>query len=138
MGLILDTSVLIAAERGRLNLPGLFARHGSDEVFIAAVTASELLHGVERAETPSRRKARSAWVEAILEEIGIIEFDLAVARRHAALWATLEKAGRMIGAHDLQIAATAMQHGCRLATLNTAEFKRVPSLKLVDTASFVS
>lgn len=136
MGLILDTSVLIAAEKGRLDLAKLFSSFAQEEIFIAAVTASELLHGVGRAQAAARKIERSRYVEAVLAEIETVDFDLSVARRHAALWAKLEKTGMMIGPYDLLIAATALQYRYSLATLNIAEFKRVAGLKLVDLTAF--
>jgi tRNA(fMet)-specific endonuclease VapC len=136
MGLILDTSVLIAAERARLDLPRLFAAHAEEPFALAAITASELLHGVERAEPGPRRRERGAFVEAVLAELDLIDFDLPVARRHAGLWAELERLGRRIGPHDLQIAATALQLDYGLVTLNPAEFRQVPGLRLEDPAAF--
>ena len=65
MGLIVDTSVLIAAEKGKFDLSGFFSSMGNESVRIAAITASELLHGVERANTPERRDNRSRFVERI-------------------------------------------------------------------------
>jgi predicted nucleic acid-binding protein len=61
-------------------------------------------------------------------------FGLLEARRHAQLWAELTRKGKMIGAHDLIIAATALAHDFHLATLNATEFRRVPGLKLVTGA----
>ena len=138
MGLILDTSVLIASEKGKFDLVALLGEFGSEEIFIASITASELLHGVERAQPAARKKARSAYVESLLGGIETIDFDLGVARTHAALWATFEKAGKMIGPYDLLIAATALTYGYAIATLNTVEFKRVPQLKLVDLVRFTT
>ena len=138
MGLILDTSVLIAAERARLDLPRLFAAHAEEPFALAAITASELLHGVERADPGPRRRARGAFVEAVLVELDLVDFDLPVARRHAVLWAELERLGRRIGPHDLQIAATALQLDYGLVTLNPAEFRQVPGLRLVDPTAFRS
>lgn len=138
MGLILDTSVLIAAERARLDLPRLFAAHAEEPFALAAITASELLHGVERAESGHRRRARGAFVEAVLAELDLVDFDLPVARRHAVLWTELERLGRRIGPHDLQIAATALQLNYGLVTLNPAEFRQVPGLRLEDPSAFRS
>jgi tRNA(fMet)-specific endonuclease VapC len=132
MGLILDSSVLIAAERGRLRFADFCISLGDEPLFIAAITASELLHGVERAESPALRKKREAFVEALLSRLQILEFDLDVARHHSRLWAELATNGTLIGPHDLQIAATALRHGFSLATLNLDEFQRVPSLTLAD------
>lgn len=134
---MLDSSVLIAHEKRRFDLPGFFSSNPNEVFFIAAITASELLHGVERANTRSLREGRSKFVEDILVRMAILDFDLAIARRHAALWANLEKRGQIIGAHDLQIAATAMESGHSVATLNEKDFRRVPNLALVDVTPFV-
>lgn len=136
MGLILDTSALIAAEKGRFDLTRVFADHETEPFFVAAVTAAELLHGVERAHPPERKRKRSNFVEAVLAQIEVIDYDLAVARRHAALWAELEKTANVIGPHDLMIAATALLHDCRLVTLNTDEFRRAAGILLLDPAPY--
>jgi tRNA(fMet)-specific endonuclease VapC len=137
MGLILDSSILIAAERRRFRLAELFAAHPQERFSIAVITASELLHGVERATPPARKAARSAVVEHYLSRLNVIDFDLAAARRQAALRALLESTGTMIGAYDLLIASTALEYDFAVATLNLAEFQRVPGLRLVDVAPFV-
>src|SRR5881275_2901882 len=103
MGLILDTSVLISAEKKRLDLARFFAAHPDETFFFAAITASELLHRVFRAHPAARKQERAAFVEALLAQIETIDFDLAVARRHAELWAELERKGQMIGPYDLLI-----------------------------------
>jgi tRNA(fMet)-specific endonuclease VapC len=137
MGLILDTSVLIAAEKQQFNLRRLFEAHANEPFFIAAITAAELLHGVERAQPPARKRIRSRYVEAVLSEIESIDFDLSVARRHARLWATLEKAGKIVGPYDLLIAATANQYGYAVVTLNLAEFRRITGLRVIDPAPYL-
>jgi len=138
MGLILDTSVLIAAEKGRLDIQQLFAAHEGEPFYIAAITAAELLHGVARAQPSARRRQRSLYVEGVLSQLEPIEFDLSVARRHAEAWAALGKKGGMIGPYDLLIAATALHHGHSVVTLNLGEFRRVPGLRVVDPTQFVS
>src|SRR5258708_9292561 len=137
MGIVLDTSVLIAAEKQRFDLEGLFAAYKQEPFFIAAITAAELLHGVERASPGGRRQKRSKYVEWVLSHIEAIDFDLSLARQHATLWAALETTGEPIGAHDLLIAATATQFDHALATLNQAEFKHVAGLRPIDLAPFL-
>lgn len=133
---MLDSSVLIAGERGRFPLLRFLQALGETDVCVAAVTATELLHGVHRAQDLPTRSRRSAYVEALLRDMPIATFDLLAARRHAELWATLAQAGQMIGPHDLLIAATAVARGDAIATLNTQEFSRVPGLDLVDMTSW--
>ncbi|MEE8584352.1 MAG: PIN domain-containing protein [Acidobacteriota bacterium] len=133
MGLILDSSVLIAAEKKTLDIIRLLQEESSGElIVIAAMTASELLHGYERAPAGKRRINRRNFVEEMLRRIPCIAFDLDEAREHARIWAALEAQGKRIGAHDLEIAAVCMAHNHRLATLNEHEFQRVPGLQLVD------
>ena len=129
---MLDSSVLIAAERKRFDMDGFIEGEASmDPLFISSVTASELLHGLHRA-TPDRRAKREAYVEAVIRDTPVLPFDLLSARRHAELWAHLEATGNRIGAHDMMIAATSLRFGHRLATLNEDEFRRVDDLELAD------
>ena|SRR5437762_14262926 len=137
MGLILDTSILIADERGKFDLPS-FLQHNplAGPPAIAAITASELLHGVERAVDPDRKLRRQQHVQQVLSALWVIAFDLDAARCHARIWAGLAARGVIIGAHDLQIAATAIALNYDLATLNAQEFKRVSGLNVLDAAAF--
>lgn len=125
---MIDTSVLIDYERGRLELESNLRGRESEEFFLSVVTASELLHGVHRARDESTRARRSAWVEAVLERFPLLGIDLATARAHASLSADLASAGRLIGPHDLWLAASCLSKGLSLVTSNVREFERVPGL----------
>jgi tRNA(fMet)-specific endonuclease VapC len=137
VGLILDSSVIIAAERGKFDLEGLLEAYRDEPVRIAAVTASELLHGWERAPAGRRRDNRRRFVEGLLKILPSVPFDLDGARVHAQLWARLEEQGAMIGAHDLLIAATCVREGDAIATLNDKEFSRIAELTLADCGRWV-
>jgi len=136
MGLILDTSILIADEKGKFEMTDFFRQFADPRFFITAITASELLHGVARARDDARRAFRQHHVEQILSNMKVLDFNLAQARLHARLWADLEMRGQMIGTHDLQIAAAALACGHDLATLNLREFQRVTGLRVVDASPF--
>lgn len=137
MGVILDTTVLIAAERGRFDMPGFLESLGEAGVAVAAVTAGELLFGFEQATDPGIRARRGAFVEAILTAIPTAPFGLPEARRHAALWAELARRGELIGPYDMLVAATVLANDFGLATLNGREFERVPGLSLLELDSFL-
>jgi tRNA(fMet)-specific endonuclease VapC len=126
VGTLLDSTVLIRWERtgSPVSLPD------DEEVAIAAITASELLHGVHRADT-QHRATREAFVEHVLRVLPTLPFDLAAARVHSRLWAELVSAGQMIGPHDLIIAAIAVARGWSVATLNREEFARVAGLRII-------
>jgi tRNA(fMet)-specific endonuclease VapC len=100
-----------------------------EEVGIAAITASELLHGVHRA-TDAHRGRRAAFVEAVLAAFPTLSFDLLVARVHARLWAGLASSGAEVGAHDRLVAATAMSVGWRVGTANIRHYDRIPGLDM--------
>src|SRR5215831_19163216 len=99
----------------------------AEEVGIAAITASELLHGVHRA-TPEHRARREAFVEAVLAAFPPIPFDLRAARAHARLWAGLAAAGRDVGAHDRLVAATAITAGWRVGTAKVRHLEHIPGV----------
>ena len=130
MAVLIDASILIEAERERLDLEPHVARHGEEEAFLSVVTASEMLRGVHLATQPDVRARRSAFVEGILERFPLLSIDLACARAHAQLWAELRRAGAPIGPHDLWLAATCIAHGLTMVTANGREFARVPGLEL--------
>lgn len=138
MGVIVDTSVLVAAERGTLQFPTLLESLGDEPVSMASITASELLHGCQRATDPGVRARRAAFVDAVLDIIPVLPFGLAEARRHAQLWAQLANKGKLIGPHDMLIAATGLARGDRVCTLNEREFGRVAGLRLISLAPFRS
>lgn len=130
MGLILDTDVLIHGEKQAAEVDFTrWAQHG--DAYISAITCSELLVGVHRANTPARRARRSAYVEALLARLPVLAFDAAVARTHAQLQSTLTR-NVTLGAHDLIIGATAIAHGFSLLTANVADFRRMPGVKVVQ------
>ena len=138
MGVILDTSLIVAAELGMVRIEALLGTLASEPVGIAAITASELLLGTHRARDAGARVQRAALVDALLETIPVLPFGAAEARRHAGLWADLMRAGTMIGPHDLLIAATALAHGHALATLQHREFSRIHGLSLLSIDRFLS
>lgn len=138
MGVMLDTSVLIAAERRTLALGALLDSVANEPVAIAALTASELLHGCHRAADPAVRARRFAFVESLLAHLPVLEFGLVEVRRHAELWAMLARGGAMMGAHDMIIGATAVARGHQLATLNERDFLRIPGLRLLPIGPYLA
>jgi predicted nucleic acid-binding protein len=127
---MVDTSVLIATERGSLPPDALRRIQPGMRLAVSAITVSELLHGYYRARTRSQRAARERFIASVLAELEILPFDLPVTREHARIWADLTERGQMIGPYDLLIAATAMTHRLALATLNDREFRKIENLEV--------
>ena len=128
MGTLVDTSVLIAAQRGELDLRKAVAAHGADAVAIATISASELLHGPHRMTNAVARARVERRVEHLLAQLTAIDFDLEIARLHARLGADLAAKGTPVGAHDLIIAATALSLDYRVATRDRRSFPKIPGL----------
>ena len=130
MGLMVDTNVFIRFEKNNQAID-LSPWAPSEKVYISVVTVSELLLGVHRADTETRRQRRSLFIETVISGVGVLDITIDVARIHAELHGQLLKQGLVIGAHDLLIAATARYHDLSLLTDNVAEFSRVPGLRVV-------
>lgn len=129
MAVLIDTSVLVNAERRGQSLERAI---GEASRAISAITVSELLHGVHRANDERVRTRREAFVEHLLASIEALPITTAVARAHARVWVSLERKGTLIGAHDLWIGATALAHGMSVATANPGEFERIPGLAVAS------
>lgn len=134
---MLDTSIIIAGERGTIHLDALLGSLGDEPVAIAAITASELLHGAHRGADAGVRARRAAFAEALLDLVPVLPFGLAEARRHAQLWAELLAAGETIGPQALLVGATALARGYGVATMSRREFERVAGLRVVAVGPFV-
>lgn len=126
--LILDTGILIDIER--IGTAVSFAP--DDDVAIAAVTAAELLMGVECADA-ARRPAREDFVTRILAVVPVEEYDLTVAQAHARLMAHVRRQGKPRGAHDLIIAATAAATARSVVTYDRrASFADLPGVRTAE------
>jgi tRNA(fMet)-specific endonuclease VapC len=133
MGVMVDTGVLIRFERQGV----LFASSdlASDEKsFISSITISELLVGVELSDTEARRQRKLKFLAHARNIVSVLDFTSSTAKAHASIVAQLRRTGNMIGAHDLIIAATALEHGLSVITTNARnarEFQRVAGLNVI-------
>jgi tRNA(fMet)-specific endonuclease VapC len=129
---IVDTSILVSIERGKITL-GQFAcavEQLQTSPALAAISLSELLAGVHRASNDVIRARREAQTESFLKRLPVLPFTEKVARVHARLDYFLEVRGLPVGAHDLIIAATALAHGASILTNDLRSFPRIPELPI--------
>ncbi len=131
MGIVVDTSVLIALERTR-PLPTVTSLRGlGADLHIAAITIAELRSGELLADSEGRRVLREAFSKLVRTHCRVIPFGEREAEIFADIYVQLRRAGTPVGEHDIQIAATALAHGHSVMTANTAEFSRVPGLTVL-------
>ena len=131
MAIILDADVLIRAEKERFDLETWLRGRGQEPVEIAAITAAEIWHGVERA-VGVHRVRRQEFVDRILARLPIVPYTAETAREHARVWAELEAQGRMSGYYDVIVAATARLRGSTVATFNRQHFEHVQGLNVIE------
>ena len=98
-------------------------------VVLCAVVVAELLYGVHRSQQQARNLAQ---VQTFCRGFLSLPFGDRAAEEYGKLRAYLTQQGTPIGPNDLLIAAIALAHGLILVTNNTAEFCRVPGLRLED------
>jgi tRNA(fMet)-specific endonuclease VapC len=132
VGTLIDTSILVAIDRGAFDLQDLFDAFPEEQWSISAVTVSELLQGVLRATSPAHRAARLAFVEEGIRRFRVLDFDLVAARTHAEIWADLARHGRAVGERDLMIAATAVSRNFAVASRDLRSFPRIPGLQVLN------
>lgn len=131
MGLILDTSALIALERapGQWSMGSIAA---DEEIVLPAIVWAEALVGVRLADNAQRAARRMARLEAIRRHTQVLPFSDLVAEHYADIFAELHATGKLIPQNDMQVAATAraLGFGVLLGASDEAHFRRVPGLQL--------
>lgn len=127
---LLDSNVWITFLRkpGSPVVPRVQARLPG-EICICSVVVAELRYGCARSAKPA---ANRVAVDALLAPYTSFPFDDAAVDLFVSIRRQLEILGTPIGPYDLQIAAIALANDCTLVTHNTAEFSRVPGLRIED------
>jgi tRNA(fMet)-specific endonuclease VapC len=115
MGLVLDSGVLIAAERGAKPVSELLARleqvHGETEIVLSSITVIELEHGLYRANTAELARKRREYLDADFAAIPVEPFTKEMAQAAAKIDADAKQSGRVIPFPDLLIGVTALHFG---------------------------
>jgi predicted nucleic acid-binding protein len=132
VGIVLDSTVLIAAERVGQNprsvIGNMLARMGDTEATLSVITVVELAHGIERANSAARQIARENFLNELLNEISVEPVTIPIALRAGKLDGNLESKGIRIALGDLLIGATALEIGYSVVTNNLRHFQMIPDL----------
>jgi len=135
LGVVLDSSVIIAAERKRQtveDLPTLVREtFGEIEIAISAVTLAELVHGVARANTPEIRAPRRAFIDEMKKHVPVHPVTDSTAEIAGQLGGEQASQGVTLPADDLLIGASAIEQGYAVATLNARHFQKIPGLRVL-------
>jgi tRNA(fMet)-specific endonuclease VapC len=125
---LLDTNACVDYLTGRYpRVVGRIQGSSPEELCLSSVVVAELRYGADHS---ARRRANHAGIDALVEEIECLDFDLRAAATYGRVRARLEEAGTPIGPNDMLIAAHALSRGLIVVTDNVAEFRRVKGLRV--------
>lgn len=136
LGVILDSSVVIEAERQRLDvarfLKDIAFRIGEREAALSAISVAELVHGIHRANTPERRQLRRDFLDDLKATVPVYPITADTAELVGKINAETSARGTTIPFDDLLIGASALERGYAVATRNMRHFEKIPGLQLIS------
>ena len=136
LGVVLDSSVLIAAERAKLTTPEVMktirSSMGNLPIVISALTVAELGHGIHRAKNPERSQQRRRFLDEIKSQIPIHPVTDTTAEIIARIDGEQAAKGINLPLGDLIIGACALELGYAIGTSNVRDFNRIPRLKVMQ------
>jgi predicted nucleic acid-binding protein len=136
MGLILDSSILVAAERGSESVSAILKRvqaaHGETESGLSVITIIELTHGIYRAKSDTDRERRHTFTEELCRDMTVHPVTVEIAQLAGKVEGEQAAQGVSIAFEDLLIGATALHLGYAVATLNVRHFRLIPGLSVVQ------
>ena len=136
MGLVLDSGVLIAAERDVRPVSELLAtlehEQGETEIVLSSITVIELEHGLHRAQIAEQARKRREYLDTIFAAVPVEPFTREMAQLAAKIDAEARQLGRTIPFADLLIGATALHFGYAVGTRNLRHFQMVPNLAVIQ------
>lgn len=127
MQYLLDTWVISDFIKGEVGTKFRLKQSPPVDIAVSAITVMELRYGL--ALNPQRAQKVEPAIASFLSSVTILPFGTVEAEQAAQIRAALKSQGQPIGAYDVLIAATALQHNLLMITANQREFDRVPGLK---------
>jgi predicted nucleic acid-binding protein len=136
VGLILDSGVLIVAERGGQSVTqvvdSLAIRVGDEALAISVVTLMERAHGASRANTSARKAMRLHFLDELAIAVPVYPITTSIALRAGSLDGESTSRRVRVALADLLIGVTALELGYRLATANVRHFEQIPGLEVLS------
>lgn len=132
MGIVIDTSALIAFERTDASFDRLLDELGGEVVALPAIVLAELLVGVRLMGSGRQADRRRSGIDQLLARVPLVDFGREIAERWAVLVAELRRRGELIPPNDLQVVATAVHlgFGVLVGDRDEGHFRRVKGLRV--------
>jgi predicted nucleic acid-binding protein len=136
LGLVLDSSVLVAAERKKLTTPEVIRKvreaAGDVTIVICSLTVAELAHGIYRADTPERGRMRRQFLDEMKTHVPVHPVTESTAEIIGRIGAEQAAQGVTLPLADLIIGACALELGYAVGTSNIRDFNRIPGLNIIQ------
>jgi predicted nucleic acid-binding protein len=136
MGLILDSSVLIAVERRGKNarqvLASLTEKLDDTEIGVWVITLIEMAPAAARADTAERKSKREKSIDELVMAVPVFPVTVPIALRTEQLDGENQARGLQVPLPDLLIGVTALELGYSLGTANHRHFSPVVGLKVIE------
>jgi len=136
MGLVLDSSVAIAAERRGDTVTQLLKQivmvAGDQPSVLSAIGLTELVHGIYRGQTTEARTRRAAFIHELLDDVEVYPYTKDTALLAGQIDGEQQQKGITIPFSDLLIGATALLHDYAVLTVNVRHFRLVPGLRILQ------
>jgi tRNA(fMet)-specific endonuclease VapC len=135
VGLILDSSVLIAYERCGENVRQMANRivalSGDGSLAISVISLTELAHGAARAATTQQRSRRLRFIQDLAIAMPMQPVSTSIALRAGEIDGETHAMGVRVPLADLLIGVTALELGYTVATSNFRHFQQIPGLSVL-------
>jgi tRNA(fMet)-specific endonuclease VapC len=136
MGLILDSTVVIAAERRGDTVEKLIeqvvAVAGDQDAALTSVGLTELIHGIYRAQTSEVRSRRQSFVDELIRDLAVYPYTKETAFLAGRIDGEQQSLGVTVPLGDLLIGATALSLGFSVLTVNLRHFRLIPRLDVIQ------
>ena len=136
VGLILDSSVAIRAERDAISprdfLLKIRSLSDAEDVGLSAIGVTELIHGIYRADSIARADRRRRFLTSLLEDLPVFPYTLEIAQIAGRIDGEQTRSGNIIPFIDLLIGATALAHHYAVLTTNVRHFRMIPNLEVLS------
>ena len=136
LGVILDSSVIIAAERQRLDvtrfLKFIAEKIGAREAALSAISVAEIAHGIHRADTAERRQIRRAFLDDLKATVPVYPITAETGELIGKINAETSARGITVPFDDLLIGAWALERGYAVGTRNERHFRLIPDLQVLS------
>jgi tRNA(fMet)-specific endonuclease VapC len=136
VGLILDSSVVVAAERRAETVEELLKQiirsTGDQDAALSSVGLTELVHGMYRAQSPELKLRRQRFLDELLRDVTVYPYTRETALLAGRIDGEQQARGVTVPFGDLLIGATALSLGFAVLTSNARHFNLIPGLTVVS------